>query len=371
MASQLFNLNTTDQLSPGGLPLIRPYRSMEDLSRSKATASTATALFRLLEAARAHEATVKSKLQGEKLLWQQASKSYRKSQKSYEAAVNPSQARSSVNETIAEQRALSIDERGRMESKAADVRHIREKLHAARRSRELCERDFIAAARQWTKSTAIQGPSAERDLTTLETSSSQQAFHQTPPASILPNDSLLERYQQKIADVDVLGEKLAEQSYNYWEAFARRQLRQDRNEDLSWSDDDFQESSRRQKEAIEQELKRAMEEVEKLKATCSSAGIDFIPHVRNVWNLDDEALTNAEFEHREEYQHNFEAALSDLPPWALEDTELIRDNAVSDTRSDSPGGPAANDVVEHWMENVSLDGGIRSTISTDSLLQKT
>ena len=102
---------------------------------------------------------------------------------------------------------------------------------------------------------------------------------QTLPRTSLPSfasppevDFLLERYHSRLAIVSSLGERFADHNYEYWNEVARRELLRDHEEALSVRDDDFEEMSERENDDILQELKHAMEEAERLKADCISAG---------------------------------------------------------------------------------------------------
>jgi hypothetical protein len=179
--------------------------------------------------------------------------------------------------------------------------------------------------------------------------SSQQRADTIVPAVASPSEIeiLLERYHYKQAAVNSLGERLADHNYEYWNEVARRELLRDHEETLSVGDDEFEETLEREKNVILQELGKAIEEADQLKADCTSAGA-------NVQDLEPSALTHtysSDFASIE-YGDSLRSALAKVPAAAFKDVEKIRGDLSDDGSAHSePPGKAAR-LVTSWMDSM-------------------
>jgi hypothetical protein len=303
-----------------------------------------------MELSRAHESRVTAELEEGKQHWQQLRKAYRKSGKQYENAVDPFGVQPdavSATQTIAELRERFINDRSLLESYAADVRRIQRKLQAAQTSRSRCELVFMQSARQWIR-TPVNSALTE---STVPFDSAQ-----TLPRPIVPTftsppevDFLLERYHSRLAAVSSLGERLADHNYEYWNEVARRELLRDHEEALSVGDDDFEDTSEREKNDILQELGQAMEEADRLKADCISAGA-------SVQDLEPAGSTFTYSHNLTDigYDDSLQAALARVPAEAFQDVENVRGDLSENESAHSEPGTASQRVFS-WVDDLSLD----------------
>ena len=302
-----------------------------------------------MEQARACETQVNAQLDASKQHWQQLRKAYRKSRTQYENAIDPFNMQlddASADQNIAELRGRFINDRSNLESYAADVRMIKRKLQAAQSSRGQLELTFMQSAHQWAKTPISNAlPESAGSLTSAQTPRRIVAPSFTPPSEV---EVLLERYHSKLAAVESLGERLTEHNYEYWNEVARRELRRDRGESLSFGDDDFEEVSEQDKNGILQELSMAMEEATQLKIVCASAGAD-------VQSLEPSGLTFAvspDFANIG-YDDSLQATLAKIPVEALKDVENVRGDMSENESVHSESG-RASELVKSWMDRVPL-----------------
>jgi hypothetical protein len=308
-----------------------------------------------MEQSRAHESSVSAELEESKKHWQQLRKAYKKSRIQYENAIDPFGIQSdevSAIQTIAELRDHSINDRSRLESYAADVRRIQRKLQAAQSSRTSSELAFMQSARHLTRapvSNALAEAAAPLDGTRTLPRTTVPSVASPPEVNFL-----LERYHSRLAAVNSLGERLADHNYDYWSEVARRELLRDQEETLSVGDDEFEETSEREKNDILQELSRTMEEADRLKADCISAGA-------NVQDLDPVGSTFT-------YNHNLtnigygdslKAALDRVPFEASNDVENIRADVSENGSAQSEPGKASQ-RVSSWVDHLSWGRDVES-----------
>jgi hypothetical protein len=356
-ASMLLH-SRADSASIKGLPLMPRHQSLENLPRAVKDMPTVAGSsvnyletqLEEMELSRTHESLVTAELEESKQHWQQLRKAYRKSRIQYENMVDPFGVQPdamSTTQTIAELRERFINDRSLLESYAADVRRIQRKLQAAQSFRSRCELVFMQSARQWTRapvSNAPTKPAVPLDDTRTLPRTIVSSFISPPEV-----DFLLERYHSKLAAVSSLGERLADHNYEYWNEVARRELLRDHEETLSVGDDDFEETSEREKNDVLQELSQAMEEADRLKADCISAG-------SKVQDLEPVGSTFT-------YSHNLtdigygdslQAALARVPAEAFKDVENVRgDLSENESAHSEPG--TASQRVSSWVDDLSLD----------------
>lgn len=155
--------------------------------------------------------------------------------------------------------------------------------------------------------------------------------------------------------MNIYGEQLADFNYDHWTVLADRERRIDQEETLSVPDENFQADADPRREIITQALDKAIEDADELKAQCEAAGLDLDPYRRNIWDLDDTALSQAEMEHRTEYRKTFEAALASVPPEAFENAELVL-ATPSDNGSEPDEFIEPSRRVRSWVESVPSRG---------------
>lgn len=179
-------------------------------------------------------------------------------------------------------------------------------------------------------------------------------------------EALREDYFKWAADVNIYGEQLADHNYDYWTSLDDRERRQDQDETLSITDEEFEADAQRRREIITKALDEAIDKADRLEAECKSLGIDLNPQKRNIWDLEDIALSKAETEARAEYRQTFEAAFAHVPPEAFENAELVL-ASPSEHGSDNGDCSAPSEHIENWVENLSPDGDTNNRIERPML----
>jgi hypothetical protein len=346
------------QADGASMSLMPRHQSLENLPRTVKDVSTVAGSsvgyldtqLEEMELSRAHESRVTAELEEGKQHWQQLRKAYRKSGKQYENAVDPFGVQPdavSATQTIAELRERFINDRSLLESYAADIRRIQRKLQAAQTSRSRCELVFMQSARQWIRTPV--GSALTESTVPFDNA-------QTLPRPIVPTftsppevDFLLERYHSRLAAVSSLGERLADHNYEYWNEVARRELLRDHEEALSVGDDDFEDTSEREKNDVLQELGQAMEEADRLKADCISAGA-------SVQDLEPAGSTFTYSHNLTDigYDDSLQAALARVPAEAFQDVENVRGDLSENESAHSEPGTASQRVFS-WVDDLSLD----------------
>jgi hypothetical protein len=166
--------------------------------------------------------------------------------------------------------------------------------------------------------------------------------------------ALREEYFKWAADVNMYGEQLADHNYEYWTSLADRERRQDQEEVLSLADEDFEADAQKRRDFITRALDEAIDNADRLKAECEELGIDLNPQRRNIWDLEDEALSDEDIKARAEYRKAFDAALTIVPPEAFENAELVL-ATPSDHGSEQLDFLAPSERTGSWVETLSQE----------------
>jgi hypothetical protein len=166
--------------------------------------------------------------------------------------------------------------------------------------------------------------------------------------------ALREQYFEWAANVNIYGERLVNHDYAYQTSLADRERRQDQGEVLPDTDGDFKADAQRRRNAIVLALNKAIDNADRLKAKCEEAGIDHNPQIRNIWNLEDKALSDADIKAKAEYREAFKAALAIVPPEAFKNAELVL-ATPSDHGSEEPDFPAPSERTEIWVDSISQE----------------
>jgi hypothetical protein len=135
---------------------------------------------------------------------------------------------------------------------------------------------------------------------------------------------------------------------------ARRQLRQDHDETLSVTDEEFKEMHSRAKEVISQELARAIEEAKTIRSESHSATITANPGEWELLDLDSAMSGNmsAAGSHQG-YDDSLQAALERVPPEAYRNAESVRGD-MSEHASEYSEPARNSELVTPWMDDVPL-----------------
>jgi hypothetical protein len=112
--------------------------------------------------------------------------------------------------------------------------------------------------------------------------------------------TLLKQYFQIAAEVQNLGERLADHNYEYWDAVAMRELKEDQDEVLSIPDKEFEKLHHDERRTITQQLDDAIKEANRMAR-------------RDDPGASDEA----------EYQHIFQDPLDLIPVEAFKNAEIV------------------------------------------------
>jgi hypothetical protein len=125
----------------------------------------------------------------------------------------------------------------------------------------------------------------------------------------------LKEYFQVAAEVQVLGKRLADHNYEYWDAVARREYREDQDEVLSIPDEEFETGYHEERKSITQLLDDAIKEADRLYAECKNRGIDVEANrMPRRHDQDDEA----------KYQQMSGASLNLIPVEAFNSADVVR-----------------------------------------------
>ncbi|KAM0718568.1 hypothetical protein Q7P37_005638 [Cladosporium fusiforme] len=352
-----------DTIFSKAVPVLRPHRSLDDIPGSK-TITPAVLRLRLsqlarqtleLEKALKTEASLRANFETNRQQYQQDSKTYRRTRSSYESTIDPFRTLSDptlADESIANLRQNLIDHRSLFEASASNVRRARQKMQEAQRSRANCERRMTILARPWILNTDTQSL-AQSTLQSVELQNKQDVVPETLAPPIRDFDSLMQLYHQKVADVKSLGEQLAEQNDEYWNEVARRELRQDQEDQLSVTESEFEAGWKRREEELTQELSQAIDEVTRVRAECiiaSDKSVDFGPE--DFPDLRSFISPDMGLESKPGFEQSLQGALSRIPPEAFENAEVIHADD-SDNISDTEGDTGITDMVSQWRDSVS------------------
>jgi hypothetical protein len=295
--------------------------------------------------------------------WNELLSQYQQGQLRYEVAVDPykDDSTSSAHPSeISTLRKRLMDNSTALEAHFTIVRNIEREYREARTALDLefnhlrlivpSNPQSITSNSAYSNTTYATKPDRRPSW---ETSASSMP---DPTQNHMPDlEALREDYFKWAADVNIYGEQLADHNYDYWASLGDRERRQDQDETLSVTDEDFEADAQRRREIITKALDEAIEKADRLKAECKSLGIDLNPQRRSIWDLEDAALSEAETEARAEYRKTFEAALAHVPPEAFKNAELVLASA-SDHGSEGLEYPASSERIENWVENLSPDG---------------
>jgi hypothetical protein len=146
------------------------------------------------------------------------------------------------------------------------------------------------------------------------------------PASPSPHNTamcsnqaaLLEEYFQVAAEVQILGKRLADHNYEYWDAVAGREYREDQDEVLSIPDEDFEKGYHEERTSITQRLGGAIKEADRSYAECENQGTDV--EANRMARRHDQDGSNNEAKH----QQISGASLDLIPVEAFKSAEIVR-----------------------------------------------
>jgi hypothetical protein len=123
---------------------------------------------------------------------------------------------------------------------------------------------------------------------------------------------------------------------------------------VNLDDGNFRSDAQRRRDGIVLALNKAIDNADRLKAKCERAGIDHNTRIRNMWNLEDEALSDADIKAKAEYHKAFKAALAIVPPEAFNNAELVL-ATPSDHGSEKPDFSGPSERTEIWVDAISQE----------------
>jgi hypothetical protein len=326
--------------------------------------------YQRLAESRARCTALESQSEAARQHWGQLLKQYHQSQLRYEIAIDPYNRDATSSGQISDMSTLRhrlINSGRDLEAHSTRVRAIERDYREARATFDLEFARLVVPSNYQTRPTAPSNPqsiasNSAYTYTTYATQLDRRPSWPTP-ASSLPDpmhnpaadlETLREDYFKWAANVNIYGEQLAEHKYDYLTTRADRERRQDQDEILLIKDEDFEADANRRREAITKALDEAIDNADRLKAECESLGIDLNPERRNIWDLEDAALSGAETEARDEYRKAFESALTLVPPEAFENAELVL-ASPSEHGSEPLDYSAPSERIESWVEALSPD----------------
>jgi hypothetical protein len=337
-------------------------QSLDDISRPRknswtqkdATVTQLMTQFEALTTSRAHEIAAQGELDAAQHEWQRLRKAFRKSRIQYENAIDPfghSQEASSTDQSIRKLREFCINDRSALEAHSAKVRTFQRQLHLAQTARSRSELNFMQSARNWVVEPGL-GPPIE--LTTSPPNTCvRQPDESSAPAPSIKDTELAKRYRSKVTEARALGERLAELNYEYWNEVARRELRQDHEETLTVTNEEFEEMHNRDKEVVSQELARVIEEAKKISSERLSAITSANRGEWELLDLESAVAANLSVGQHPGYAESLQAALERVPPQAYLNAEPIHGD-TSEHASEDLGSASNSERVTTWMDDVPL-----------------
>lgn len=144
----------------------------------------------------------------------------------------------------------------------------------------------------------------------------------------------------------ILGERLADYNYEYWSAVASREIRQDQDEALTQTEEEFEGSWLPDRLRLTRELDEAIKNADHLKEACEKKGLDTDTVKQRTPEADGAADGQSEHERP---NNDYEAAMSHIPSTALDNAEVVRAES-SDNDDTAPSNHRKLDHVELWVE---------------------
>jgi hypothetical protein len=370
VSSGLVQLSRSTALAHRSRSSVARRVSTDDISRARrnsladkdASITQLTARFEKLATSRAHETAAHGELDSAQQEWQRLREAFRKSRIQYENAIDPfgpPLETTSTDQNIRKLREFCINDRSVLEAHSAKVRAIQRNLHLAQIARNRSELNFMQSARKWVGNPGLHPPF---DITTSPPSTHAPHPDENPtPALSIKDTELARRYRSKVTEARSLGERLADLNFEYWNEVARRELRQDHDEKLSVTDEEFEEMHSRDKEVVSQELARVIEEAKKIRSESLSA---ITSANRGEWELLDlkpAVSENLGVGPHRGYEESLQAALEKVPQEAFVNAEAIRGD-TSEYASEGLDSARDSERITTWMDDVPLGQSNDSTL---------
>lgn len=333
-----------------------PPKPNDDLHMDDAVISRLNEKLKAIEASRAHKKTLRIELKTANRRLKVLRKAYHHSRASYDDAVDPfgslkdTATSAQIASDIGILRERSDRDRQALEAHSIHVRSIQDAIRTTQRALNRSQNDFEAIALR--RPLRDESPRDNTDLQTDATNAPHS--HHTPASSAQGDQSLLDRYLSRAADVSIFGERLAECNYEYWTAVSQREIRQDRDETLSVSEEDFERHWQIEKEIITRDLDSAIRDADELLAVCQKEGLLVESDGQDQWDDDFVHPDVPDEEHRVTRSPSLEATVTEMPQALFDDAEVVRADP-SDDESMLQEKPKIVDRVDTWMESVQAE----------------
>lgn len=169
-------------------------------------------------------------------------------------------------------------------------------------------------------------------------------------------DARLLEYYDRAADVKLAGERLVDHDQEYSDAMIQRGLRQDRDEILSTTDEDFDQAWQSRRRVLVRELDIAIADADRLREICEAADLDI-----NAWRK----LTPSSEDESGASTHHAEVPVLDLPATTTGsksvdlssrifsfDSLPLENNVIRgiDTGEDSSSRKLLDPKITSWLE---------------------
>ncbi|GAB7326378.1 hypothetical protein MBLNU13_g10409t1 [Cladosporium sp. NU13] len=328
-------------------------RPKDDLHMDDAVISRLNEKLEAIEELRASKKSLRAELKTANRRLKALRKAHYHSRASYDDAVDPSGSLqdtatpAQIDSKIAILRETSDLDRQTLEAHSSHVRSIQDAIRTTQRALNRSQAEFEAIA--------LQRPPRDepsRANTDEQTDATNAPPSQHTPASSAQGDQpLLDKYLKRAADVGIFGERLAECSYEYWAAVSQREMRQDRDETLSVSDEDFERYWQTEKEIITRDLDSAIHDADALLTMCQKEGLVAEDEGQDQWDDDFVQADVLGDEHQLDLSPDYVATVTKLPQALFEDAEVVRADP-SDDESVLQEKPKIVESVGTWMDGV-------------------
>jgi hypothetical protein len=309
-----------------------------------------------IETSRANRKSLRAELKIAKRRWKTLRKAYRRSRAVYDDAVNPfgslqDTAHTRVDTNLSTLREASDRDRQAFEAYSGQIRIFQDAIRTTQRALNRSQTEFEEVA---VRRMPEDEPSRTSTDAQTETTNAPQSHH-TPASSTQGDQPLLDKYLKRAADVGIFGERLADCNYEYWTAVSQREMRQDQDEELSETDEDFERYWQSEKEGITRDLDEAIREADNLLAACRKEGLVLEDSVPDQGDTDFTEPPVAGGDYQIGGSRSLEATVTKLPQALFDDVEDVRADP-SDDDSMLQNKPRIEARVGSWMEEVQAEG---------------
>jgi hypothetical protein len=309
-----------------------------------------------IETSRANRKSLRAELKIAKPRWKTLRKAYHRSRAVYDDAVDPfgslkDTAHTRVDTNLSALREVSDRDRQAFEDHSGQIKSLQDAIRTTSRALDRNQAKFEAIAVHRVPEDELSRTSTDVQN---ETTNAPQSYH-TPASSTQGDQTLLDKYLKRAADVGIFGERLADCNYEYWTAVSQREMRQDQEEALLETDEDFERHWQSEKEGITRDLDEAIREADDLLAACRKEGVVLEDSVTDQGDIDSTEPPVADGAYQVGSLQSLGATATKLPQALFDDAEVVRADP-SDDDSMLQNKPRIEAHVGSWMEDVQAEG---------------